>query len=257
MPEHDRLALACANKIAEYLVPDEIVVLGDFLECAPWSRHPRKTMPMEQQSLFRTTELDPAAALLRHWQWRCTDNLVFLLGNHEHRVELFCANNAVGPDVYDALSPTAWFEGFCTVVPYQAEAELSHYAIAPDLWAIHGWATGANVGRKHLASASDFSIIHGHSHNFYIDRVPMPSSRGSLDLFSMSPGCLRTLAPKWLGSKPQPWSHGVTVIYHGAHTWTPSMVPIRNGRAVLDGGHVIEATQEDVERLNDLMGLAA
>lgn len=256
IPEHDPRAVACMLKIARWLMPDEIVILGDFLEAAPWSRHPRKTMPEEQRALFRTTELDPAASLLRRLQWDVTDRLVFVEGNHEHRVQTWCANNAVGPDVYDALSPRAWFEGFCKWIPYQAEPEESHYAITDDLWAVHGWATGMNVGRKHLQRSSDFSIVHGHSHGFYLERIPKPSSRGVLDMYSMSPGCLRTLAPAWLGSTPQAWAHGLTVIYHGAHSWTPAMIPIVDGHARHEG-YSFDVTQEDLMELDEIMGLGS
>ena len=256
VPEHDRLALACALKIAKWLQPHRIISTGDAMEAAPWSRHPRKTMPSELRSLFRTTELEPMARLIRYLKREATDEYIYVFGNHEHRVESWCANHAMGADVYDALSPSAWFSGICQVVPYQAEPTLSHFAMRDDLWVVHGWATGENQGKKHLQRVGDVSLIHGHGHHLYWYSDRVPCSGGVRQRHSISPGCLRTLAPAWLGSRPQPWSHGVVIVFHGAHSWTPCLVPINDGVAHIEG-KTIRATEEDCEELDEILGIAA
>ncbi len=238
----------------EYMMPNRTIQLGDGLEAAPFSNHPRKTMPEASRELFRESELDPMASWIRHHTWNVTEEYVYLMGNHEHRVERFCANSGLGPDIWDALSPIAWFEGMCTVVPYQADPMEASFRVADDLLAVHGWATGKNAPQKHLDRCTDFSIINGHTHIFGVNRQVMPSTRGLIDMSAMSPGCLRTLTPAWLGATPQPWSHGIGVIYHGARSWTPYMVQIFQGRCILPDGHKIEATQHDVERLQDMLG---
>ena len=263
VPEHDPLALACAYKVARHILPDVLCWTGDMMECAPWSRHPRKTMPDDKCQLFRKMELDPTSSLIKLLLDQCTDELVYCEGNHEHRVELWCANNEVGRDVFDALSPRAWFSGMngVTWIPYQAEPLISHYEITPDLWLVHGWATGVTSEAKHLDACTNFSIIHGHTHIYgeaskVVPVVPHAGSAVEKRLFSMSPGCLRTLAPAWLGSKPQNWSHGLNITYISEKTghWTSVNYPIFNGRCIVEGTE-IAANSSDVDRMQGVLGL--
>lgn len=211
--------------------------------------------------LFRKAELDPMASLIRMMLDDCTDEIIYVEGNHEHRVQLWCANNDVGQDVYDALSPRAWFEDIAGVtwIPYQAEPLVSHYEITPDFWLVHGWATGVTSEQKHLDACTNFSVLHGHTHSLGHASKTVPVAQGeraSKMLHSYSPGCLRTLSPAWLGSKPQPWSHGLNITYisDDASSWTSVNYPIEHGRCIVEGD-VIVANACDVERLQKVMGL--
>jgi predicted phosphodiesterase len=252
----DRRALAVALEISRVWRPDLVVVLGDFLDADAWSAHPRSSVEDKPGSFLRT-EVVPGNALLDRFAGRAERPLVYIEGNHEHRVTRWCARNAgrLGEDVALLTSPMRLLshrvdargrpgrtrKNF-TWVPYLGRGLHSHYKIAPDLVAIHGWSIAANASKVHLDKARSFSIVHGHTHRAqsYVGRCPLTGKIYQ----AWSPGFLGGLVPDYMSHQPGDWSHGVTCIYQSVRNrrdWTQYTVPIDRGRAVLPDGREVRA----------------
>lgn len=243
-PNVDRKALECALRCVEYLKPHLVIVLGDWLDADGFSSHAKSKVRTMVARSYLEAEIVPCRATLDRLQQNGRQ-LVYLEGNHEYRVERWAIKHAgsAAADIFAALDPKSLLslrsngrqrKNF-TWVPYK-----DHYAIAPDLWAVHGWSTSKNAAADHLARGRNLSIVHGHTHRMGSATERLPSGQ---TVTAMSPGCLAELAPDWLPA-PTTWVHGLTLIYQSARDpfdWTPYNVLIKDGRAVLPHGEAISA----------------
>ena len=82
-PNHDPHALDCLKQACEIIKPDEVVLLGDVVDCATFSTHVKSRIEQKAQD-FRESELSPATDLLEFFA-RFADKIVYLEGNHEYR----------------------------------------------------------------------------------------------------------------------------------------------------------------------------
>lgn len=241
-PQHDPRALACVLRAAQILKPRRVVVLGDWLDCDAFSRHPRNSLSEAVAANYLTEEINPCNEALDELQ-RWSKSLIFVEGNHEYRVERFAVSlgGALGSSVYDIISPQQLLskgrESF-TWVPYRKE--LSHYEITPNLWAVHGWNHSKHAADAHLRAIKTVSLVHGHTH-----RQQLMTTRNVVTgdvVKAWSPGCLSSLQPAYMHQSPTEWVHGFSIVFVGADPtdWTEYIVTIRNGRCILpDGTEVI------------------
>jgi predicted phosphodiesterase len=253
-PFQDQAAMACVLHVCRTWRPDEIVVLGDWLDGAAFSAHARRSFA-EVAPAFVADEVGPCNAYLDALQGRRHRPLVYLEGNHEARVERYATGlGAAGADLYALASPQRLIthrvdaagiphrprENF-KWVPYLGAGVHSHYQISKRLRhssalvAVHGWSFAKNAAQVHLDGARDVSVIHGHTH-----RAQSVISRNRLTgelLQAWSPGCLASLVPPYMANSPSDWTHGFSMIYVGARSWTSYTVSIHSdGSCILPDG---------------------
>lgn len=241
VPHHDRAALACVLRAYEILKPDEVVVLGDWLDCESFSRHPRGSMAELRAHKFIDEEVAPCVEILDKLQAN-ENKLVYVEGNHEQRIERFAAalGNDLGRDIYSLISPERLLRANrknFVWIPYTSE--LAHYEITPDLWALHGWSFAKSAARIHLDRAVSVSIVYGHTHRQQSEARRDPASGRVLKAWS--PGCLSKLQPIYRQNLPTSWVHGFSLVYVGANGWTEYTVTIDSGSCVLPDGREIKA----------------
>ena len=235
-------ARACALAIHRRLKPARTVLLGDMLECAPFSVHGRRGIGEGREQDWLNNEVRPFQKVLK----RIRDNtkeLVYIEGNHEARVERYCANMG-GPmgGLYELLSPRVLMSQTCdlTWIPYGG-AGISRYEIAPDLWSFHGWSCAAMAAKKHAEILNGRSGVYGHTHRLDFYKRTVPGTERSQTVWS--PGCLAPLQPDWCAS-PTNWSHGISLIYmkNDLSHWTQYTIEIENGgRCILPDGKQVAA----------------
>lgn len=170
MPIHDRRALDVILQVASFLGPDDIVVLGDWLDMTDW------TNKYTQSQQFRETT-QPSLAEGQWWLQQFASlspdaRLEYLLGNHEDRVRDMLINHF--EQAYDVrlggrteAAPLVSIEtmlelndiGFNVSDPYpEGEVWLNDA-----LKAIHGESAAKTVNRK-LLDTHDVSVVQGHNH---------------------------------------------------------------------------------------------
>lgn len=246
IPHHDEKALACVLKAYQVLRPDEVVVLGDWLDCEQFSSHGVKTIVEMRAHRFIEDELEPCNAVLDKLQ-KYKNKLTYIEGNHEQRIERWAANwgQRLGPDLYKLMSPRKLIgEGRSnfTWVPYSGH--LSHYEITPALekssalWAIHGWSHAKAAARIHLQKAVSVSVVFGHTHRVQSETIRNPTNGHYLT--GWSPGCLSKLQPLYQLGNPTAWGHGFSLVYVGRKSWTEYTIKINDGKCVLPNGKEIE-----------------
>lgn len=241
IPHHDRAALACVLKAYEHLRPDEVVILGDWLDCEQFSTHPKSSMAEVRAHRFVDDELQPCIQTLDKLQ-AYGNKLVYIEGNHEQRIERFAISlgNGLGPELYALVCPRAIFaqgrKGF-TWISYKSH--LAHYEITPDLWALHGWSFAKSAARIHQDRAVSVSVVYGHTHRQQSEARRDPASGRVLKAWS--PGCLCKLQPLYQQNLPTSWVQGFSIIYIGkSGRWTDYTVTIQDGECVLPDGRQIK-----------------
>lgn len=241
VPHHDPAALGCVLKAYEALRPEEVVVLGDWLDCEAFSSHPRSSMGELIAHRFIDNEVAECVEILDSLQ-KYRNHLAFVEGNHEQRVERWAAalGNDLGKSLYELISPAHLLsKGRSNFTWVGYTSELAHYEIAPDLWALHGWSFAKNAARIHLDRAITVSIVYGHTHRQQSESRRDPATGRILK--SWSPGCLSKLQPIYRQNMPTTWVHGFSLVYVGESGWTEYTITIDRGSCVLPDGTEIKA----------------
>ena len=255
--EHDETAVWLAAKIVEATRPGHVIQLGDLLECGPFSAWPSHKVRAAKEYDFETNEVEPA----REWIEAVTRNTRRYTqheGNHEWRVERMAVGYAPMAAVWRQIDPKRTILNNLRTrakldwIPYVGDADITHHAVAvgssrkPRVITIHGWSTAKNAALVHAEKAwrVGTSVVYGHTHQR--QEVTSRDWRNDKMLFSMSPGCLRSLAPTFTQAKgPTDWSHGVTLIYASKrdpddHQAYNVAINVRKGRAILPDGTEIK-----------------
>lgn len=242
-------AQECALQVIEFLKPDEVIHLGDLLDCAAFSSHGKKSLKETEQESYLEDEVYPALEMLDRIQASCK-KLHVLEGNHENRVERFLANNfsgALAREMFDLLSPRRLLaytaDGYkrknFSMTPYAGNLPL--YRINRRLYATHGFSVAKRAAEVTLdMMPAGISIVFGHVHR-RVEATKRDPITGQLS-YAWSPGCLTCLQPAYFSS-PSNHSHGFSVVYESlanSGDFTHYQVAIVNGRAILPCGTEIK-----------------
>ena len=195
VPYHCPATVAAAVAAAKQFRPDLFVLNGDLVDFEALSRflsNPRTVSEPQR-------ELDVGAAILRRFEAvigpRC--HRVFLLGNHEERLEKYLTKNAPhllglrSLNLSELLGLAGW-----TVVPYPQIFRAGGLVVH------HGVSYGSTTCNKNIAKYGGFDICQGHSHR--LTQVYVRSLHGLHS--SVEGGCLCQLEQPY--SKHNNWHQG-------------------------------------------------
>lgn len=198
VPIHDRRCIDLAIQVCDYLKPDEVVLLGDMLDLAPWS-----TKYSTSPDLKYTTQ---PSLLELHWFLQslrdCGDHVItYLEGNHEARIKKAVVDRLeeavdlrpVGRDVeHPALSIPNLLSLDEISVDY-VEPYGAAYWLFDDLVRCHHGSTvrtkGGQTVTAMLSSGTTSHEIVGHIHRREFASRRIPAKGGLKTVNAMSPGC--------------------------------------------------------------------
>lgn len=251
-PHQDDAAMACVLEAVDIVDPDEIIVLGDWLDAGGFSRHPAFTFEDGKHSYLQD-EVGPVNEFLDLLQGHDSRRkLVYLGGNHEYRVQrhLVSVGGAVGKDLFTLSDPARLLrhrydrngnpgrtkrKNF-KYIPWIGKGCHAHYKIAPNLIAIHGWSFAVNFTQVNQRHEPTMSIVCGHTHRAAVHTAR--SSITGMETRYWSPGCLCKLHQLYMCNTPHNWTQGFDVIYQSRRRktdWSVLTIPITNGRAIIPG----------------------
>ena len=249
-PTHDRRALDIVLQVAAYLDPDDIIILGDWLDMTNW------TKKYTQSQEFKETT-NPA---LQEGQWwlkqlamTCPDaNKEYLLGNHEARVRDSLLNHygqayQVKPggrlDAAPLMSMDAMLElediGYDVTDPYpHGEVWLNDF-----LKAIHGESAAKTVNRK-IMEKHNVSVVQGHNHRIGMKSSTMQFRGNQQPIHGVTAGCLCRTDPGIVPavSNRMDWQQGIVHAQYDPNGYdhNVSINRIHRGRCYFEG-EVFEA----------------
>tara|TARA_B100001094_G_scaffold193314_1_gene187204 strand:+ start:1394 stop:2707 length:1314 start_codon:yes stop_codon:yes gene_type:complete len=269
-PLHDVEAMDVALQLVEYLDGahgiDEIVLIGDMLDLAPWGSY------STDLSLRWTTQ--PSLVALHHWisqlrQAARGAHCRYLAGNHEARIEKSLMDSATGEAV--GLKPANSLDG----KPLMSIPNLlSLDALDVDYIGPYGtpyWWQGVRFHHGKLVRSKGGQTVtamlnQGYSHSQVVGHIhrrevasrtiPIPDAPGYKTITAMSPGCLCRLdgaVPHAKGSSQLDWQQAIGLIWADDLGHSMSMIPIDLGRAMYDGRTFVGKDRTD--ELREATGL--
>ena len=230
-PEHDRKVWACTLELAKDIQPQEVILLGDFLEMASVSMHGGA----ELEKL--TEDFDAGKKALREIREAVGDDcrITYLEGNHESRLTRFLAAKA--PSLRDTLTYEKGLE--LEALGVEWVSEVKQPIVRGDLDLTHGHQDLRERPSKfHSGKMAEVygrperTVIYGHTHKPQVFTRPTVGGHAT----AIGLGCARTLSPSWLHGAQAGWVHQIAVVYlSGAGRSYVYPVTFRHGQAIWNG----------------------
>tara|TARA_Y100001973_G_scaffold105998_1_gene181426 strand:- start:849 stop:2261 length:1413 start_codon:yes stop_codon:yes gene_type:complete len=249
IPMHDRRCVDLAIQVCDFIQPDEVVLLGDMLDLAPWS-----TKYSTPPDLKYTTQ--PSLIEL-HWflqSLRRTGDhkMTYLEGNHEIRIKKAITDKLeeavdlrpVGQESDHALLSIPNLLSLDEIGVDYVEPYGSAYWLFDNLVRCHHGSTvrtkGGQTVTAMLNSGTTSHEIVGHIHRREFASRRIPAEGGFKTVNAMSPGCFCridteiSIVPAFAG-KPVDWQHGMGIVYKYGDKVSMHLIPIDDGVCYVDG----------------------
>lgn len=231
IPTHDKRAVALMLNVVINVQPDEILLLGDFIDCKAPARWSKGTAAEYADTLPQ--ELEAAKEVLTGIRSIHSGDLTFLEGNHEARIASYLRNYAPAiKGLVPSLNELLSFEE--NGVQYRDQP----YQVAPGFLAIHGNklsstqnSAGQSAWKERLRHGS--SIVQGHSHRAGI----VADTQGKRRYYAMECGHLMDVGKAhYLDFKGiSNWQQAFGILRVVDGRTFPELHYIDSGKAVVNG----------------------
>tara|TARA_R110001592_G_scaffold72890_3_gene222707 strand:+ start:1372 stop:2769 length:1398 start_codon:yes stop_codon:yes gene_type:complete len=258
IPMHDRRCVDLAIQVCDFLKPDEVVLLGDMLDLAPWS-----TKFSTPPGLKYTTQ--PSLMEL-HWFLQSLrtsgdHKITYLEGNHEIRIKKAITDKLeeavdlrpVGRDSEHSVLSIPNLLSLDDLAVDYVEPYGSAYWLFDDLVRCHHGNTvrtkGGQTVTAMLNSGTTSHEIVGHIHRREFASRRIPADGGFKTVNAMSPGCFCrvdteiSIVPAFAG-KPVDWQHGMGIVYKYGDKVSMHLIPIDEGVCYVDGERFVGSDLE-------------
>jgi hypothetical protein len=230
VPSHDKRAVACALAAVKDIRPDEVCIIGDFMDTVAPARWSKGTAAEYAGTLQH--EVTAAKSLLTEIRTHYDGKLTFISGNHEDRIKKYL--HTVAPafvGLMPSLGELLEFEQF------EVQEKGARYPIAPNTLAIHGnklCSTQQGAGQSAFKERMRHgrSIVQGHSHRLGIGWDSQEKDRFWLEAgHLMEPGKAHYLDFPGVVN----WTQGFGLLeLHKGHVF-PSVHAIQSGTTCVAG----------------------
>lgn len=227
-PDHDPVALDAFLNALHALHPDELVIIGDFIDCKAPARWSKQTAAEYANTL--PGELEVGKQVLERIRTLYGGAIAFIPGNHEARITAYV--NTYAPAVSGLVPSLPELLGFDE---YDVTYHPSTYDVAPGTLAIHGKALSSVLGAAGQSAFKErtrhgMSVVQGHSH-----RLGLGWDHQERDRFWMECGHLTSPARLgYLDFDHANWQQGFGVLHVNGGNVFPTVHAITNGATAFD-----------------------
>lgn len=213
---------------------NELVILGDFLDCKAPARWSKATADEYAGTLVK--EIKAGKERLAHIRGYFDGTISYLAGNHENRITSYVdryapAVKGLVPSLPDLLD----------FVAHRVDYQPQPYLVAPGTYAIHGNLLSSVLGAAGQSAFKErvrhgMSIVQGHSHRLGIGWDRQERSR-----FWMECGHLSDVDKAGYLEFPGQanWQQGFGVLHVRNGRTFPSVHAIHEGYSAFDEGRVV------------------
>lgn len=212
MPHEDKRSVAA---VEQYLADerwDYWVQLGDLLDCDAVSSfnvgQPRKVMnapTVAEQFDTGNAFLDRHVAAVTKQNPKC--ELVYISGNHEHRLERYVDKNPELQGLVDVEKSLRLRERGIRYVRFWENGELFQLG---KLYLGHGAYAVQHHAAKHVR---DFGVCLGYGHVHDVQSATIKRRGKNETWLAQSFGCLCQMEQAYMRGRPTNWSHAFGVVY--------------------------------------------
>ncbi len=228
-------------KDLKVLDPDEVVMLGDHLDCGGTFNNHQRTYTNEIPETYED-DIHAAHCFIDEIQKRAPRAAVhYLEGNHEGHVERWASrtflNKKDADAVLERMGPAAVLDLKRRGIKYYKRSEHYMGVSIPGTIKLgacfftHGISHGKHATYQHLVRFSA-NVVHGHTHRSqsHIERTVTSDGHGA-----WCPGTLAKLQPLYKHTAPSSWSHGYGVQFvNPSGKFMHVNVPIHSGKSMLE-----------------------
>lgn len=226
-PYVNKLAWKTFLKALELVQPDELVIVGDFLDLLSVSSHAKK--PKDE----KRTKSEVAAGNIALDEIRAVYNgkITYIFGNHESRFSRYIASNAPELDdminLEDALKLKERNIGY---VPYGDFYRIGELAFTHDVGRC-----GKNAAQQSLQDFGD-NLVFGHSHRAAVVYGGTVEGKTHVCMNVGWLGDYQAIDYRNKHTAKREWQHAFGLVYQDSKGVSYcNLVPIINGSCIVDG----------------------
>jgi predicted phosphodiesterase len=202
-PHHNPSVCKSVLKLMNDIKFDKIIIMGDFMDygcISHWNKNRHKTLEMKRLK----TDYIIGNAILDEFDTRLPKKCdkYFLKGNHERWIddlleEMPALEGLIEPEEMLYLKDRNY-----KIFQYNELVKLGR------LFVTHGIYSGSNSIKKHIDELKT-NILFAHSHTLGMQLSSSPAR--DIAFVGYNVGCLCDLAPDYMKSKPNSWTHGFAI----------------------------------------------
>lgn len=222
-PDHDEVALGAFLNALGVIQPDELLIIGDFIDCKAPARWSKQTAAEYADTL--PLELEAGKEVLARIRGNFGGAISFIPGNHEARIVQY--TNTYAPAIKGLVPSLPNLLGFSF---YDVSLRAQPYQVAPGVSAIHGKMLSSVLGAAGQSAFKErvrhgTSVVQGHSH-----RLGLGWDRQERARFWMECGHLTSPdALGYLDFDHANWQQGFGMLHVLNDQVFPSVHAIHNG----------------------------
>lgn len=218
-PYQNRLAFSSVLNFLKDFVPDEVLLLGDIMDCQTLNSHEQGNLrhfetkrligdyrALENEIIYPINKVCPKA------------KKIYLAGNHEQWIEFAIDKDPSKLEGIIELENNVDLKGW-EYIPYLKKKgrgiELGRYNIGK-LHCIHGEYTNQYHAAK-TVNAYGRSVVYGHSHTIQ-SHTQLTAGNISDFHIAWSIGCLCNLSPSYMKGGANKWVNGFAIVYSDEKT---------------------------------------
>lgn len=236
----DRPAIAAMLSDIKALNPQEIILLGDHVDCGGHLAQHHVMGYVAETSYSYEDDIAAANAFLDSLRAAAPSaKIEYIEGNHERRVETWCITQTLrhskdAEGLRKLYAPE--FRLFLEQrgIRYYRESEYYDGLTIPGVikrgkcYFFHGISTAKNATAKTVEQLAG-NCVFGHTHR---GESTVVRKLGSGVIGSWNPGCLCELQPLWQHTNPTTWTHGYGIQLAHDNDFLHLNIPIIDGKSL-------------------------
>ncbi|MFX1538373.1 MAG: hypothetical protein ACFFDI_29635 [Promethearchaeota archaeon] len=229
-PNYEQRVMGAVDEFIIDYEPDELVYMGDQLELnaiSGWNKN--KPLLKEGQRLLKEYEGFDYHILQTHENIAPNVRRVFMIGNHEQRVEWYCQEHPELKGMIDIAQYLDLEKRGYTIIPFNEIYKLGKLAV------IHGFYWNKYHAAKTL-DAFEGNVVYAHIHNPQMYAKVSPIDRKGYHT-ATALGCLCNIKPDYKKNAPNFWINQFGIVEHLPATGAFNLYPITiiEGSFMFDG----------------------
>lgn len=238
----DKGALAACLGDIKALDPDEVILLGDHVDCGGFLAQHHTLGYVAESAYTYESDIAAANAFLDALQAAAPRaKIEYIEGNHERRIETWSLtqtlrNSRDAEYLRRAFAPEFLLNLAERGIPYYRQGEFYDDLPIPGTirrgkcYFTHGSSTSKQATTTMLTNFAG-NIVFGHTHREQSSSA-RPVHTGQIK--SWNPGCLCELQPLWMHTSPVSWTHGVGLqLVAKSGEFLHLNIPIIGGKSLL------------------------
>ena len=219
-PHYDERTMEAFNEFIFDYDPDEIVYMGDqmSLDSVSWWLKKKPLLKEGKRLLKEIDDFDNDILKVHENLTRENTRRVFMIGNHEYRVNTYVQENPELEDLIDPIRHLNLLERGYVVVPLNGIHKIGKLNV------IHGYYYNTYHAKK-TVDVFEGNVVYAHVHNPQMYTKISPIDRKGYHM-ATALGCLCNIRPEYKRNIPNFWVNQFAIVEHLPATGYYNLYPI-------------------------------